>query len=223
MKRLIGRMALLLLLLAPAASLAVTENVVEPAPDVAVALEEGGVLFGRWEEGLADIESAARRVLSEWYNCPQDMTLYTIDIGEPLLASGFRNRWQDERMRAYIYINFRFYDERMGGDMSAQVGFDFETGELGNCRIGRWYEDEEGHEELLREMPDTPANPDKETRKALLDDYLKNVLGLSGYEMLDYGQARFPDGSVLSATIGAQSGRVIAVQVNRFGEGDTVE
>jgi len=220
MKRLIGSLVLLLFL--PVCAFAVPENVVQPAPGVAIELG-GGALFGRWEEGLADIESAARRVLSERYNCPQDMTLYTIDIGEPLLASGFRNRWQDERMRAYIYINFRFYDERMGGDMSAQVGFDFETGKLGNCRIGRWYEGEEGHEKLLRELPETPVTVDKETKKALLDDYLHNVLGLSGYEMLDDGQARCPDGSVLSATIGAESGQVNAVEVSRFGEEDTVE
>ena len=220
MKRLIGSLVLLLFL--PICAFAVPENVVQPAPGVAIELG-GGALFGRWEEGLADIENAARRVLSEWYNCPQDMTLYMIEIGNPLLANGVTNRWQDERMRAHIYINFRFHDARMGGEMSAQVGFDFETGKLGSCRIGRWYEGEEGHEELLRELPDTPVTVDKETKKALLDDYLHNVLGLSGYEMLDYGQARFPDGSVLSATIGAESGQVIAVQVNRFGEEDTVE
>jgi len=179
MKRLMGGLALLLLLLAPAAAPAVTENVVEPAPDVAVALEEEGALFGAWEEGLADIESAARRVLRERYHCPEDMTLFMIEVGHSLLSQGRSNRWQDESMPAYIYVGFRFYDARMGGDMSAQVGFDFETGKLGSCRISRWYEGDEAMDEVMRELPAVPKTIDRETRAALLDDYLKNVLGLS--------------------------------------------
>lgn len=214
---------MLAFLLLPTTSLAVSEGVVETAPSVAIELEHGGALFGRWEEGLADIESAARRVLKERYHCPEDMTLFMIEVGHSLLSQGRTNLWRDESMRAHIYINFRFHDARMGGDMSAQVGFDFETGRLGSCRIGRWYEGEAGYEESMREITGTPVTMDKETKKALLDDYLKNVLGLSGYEMLDDGQARFPDGSVLRATIGTESGKVIAVEVNHFGEGDTVQ
>ena len=215
---------MLLLLLLPSAALAVTEGVVEPAPPVSVELRgEGGALLGAWEEGLADIEAAARRVLRERLNCPDDMTLYIIEVGDDMHFNTRTGMWKDERMRAYIYINFRFACERMGGDMSAQVGFDFETGELGSCRVGRFYEGEDGIRLMEKELPAQGNTVSADVRRAKLDDYLQNALGLSGYEMLDWGQARFPDGSVLSATIGAYSGEVIAVDVSRFGEEGAVQ
>ena len=59
--------ALLLLLLLPAVSLAVTENVVEPAPDVTVELAEmTDALFGAWEQGLSDIRAAAVQAARAW-------------------------------------------------------------------------------------------------------------------------------------------------------------
>ena len=215
---------LLFLLMLPAQILAVPEGVVEAAPPVAVTLDAaGGTLLGAWEEGLADIEEAARRVLKERLNCPDDMTLYIIEVGDSMHFNTRTGMWREEKLRAYIYICFRFTDARMGGEMSAQVGFDFETGELGSCRVGRWYEGEAGHLVMERELPAEGNTVSADVRRAKLDAYLQSVLGLSGYEMLDWGQARFPDGSVLSATIGAHSGEVIAVQVSRFGEEDAVQ
>ena len=221
------RISVLLLacLLLPAMALGVTEGVVESAPEVVIELPRtGDSLFGMWEQGLEDIERAARSVLEERFNCPKDMLLFSVEVGDDMYVWNTNTaRWQDERMRTYIYINFRFYDERMGGDMSAQVGFDFETGKLGSCRLGRWYEGNEALELVNLELPGGQKPMDPQTKKALLDDYLKNALGLSGYEMTDYGQAQFPDGSYVSATIGSHTGSVIAVELGRFGEEDAVQ
>ena len=61
-------MLLLACLLLPTAALAITEGVVEEAPSVAIELPDtGDKLFGKWEQGLADIERAARNVLEERY------------------------------------------------------------------------------------------------------------------------------------------------------------
>lgn len=222
MKRVI---ALLLGCLLPACAFAVTEGVVEAAPPVEIELTKtGGALFGLWERGLEDIERAARNVLEERFNCPRDMLLFSVEVGDDIYVSNTNTgRWQDEHMRTYIYINFRFNQERMGGNMSAQVGFDFETGKLGSCRLGRWYEGEAALELIKLELPGESNQMDRQTKAALLDDYLQNVLGVSGYEMTDYGQAKFPDGSYISATIGSHTGSVIAVELSRFGEGDTVQ
>ena len=217
---------LTLCLLLPAASLAVTEGVVEAAEPVVIELSDSaGTLFGAWEQGLEDIERAARSVLEERFHCPEDMTLFSVEVGDDVYVwNTDTGRWRDERMRTYIYINFLFHDDRMGGDMSAQAGFDFETGKLGSCRLGRWYSGNEALELARLELPQAPeADEDKEHRKALLDDYLKNALGLSGYEMTEYGQAKFPDGSYVSATIGSYTGSVIAVNLSRFGQEDTVQ
>lgn len=218
-------MLLLVCLLLPEAALAVTEGVVESAPDVVIELPEtGDVLFGMWEQGLEDIERAARKVLEERFNCPPDMLLFSVEVGDDMYVLNTNTgRWQDEGMRTYIYINFRFHREQMGGDMSAQVGFDFDTGKLGSCRLGRWYEGNEALELVHLELPSGKKSVDNQMRIELLDGYLKNALGLSGYEMTDYGQARFPDGSYISATIGSHTGSVIAVELSRFGEGDAVQ
>lgn len=216
---------LLACLLLPACALAVTEGVVESAPEVAIELPDAGdKLFGMWEQGLEDIECAARNVLEERFNCPKNMLLFSVEVGDDMYAFNTNTaRWRDEHMRTYIYINFRFHDERMGGDMSAQVGFDFETGKLGSCRLGRWYEGNEALELVHLELPSGQKPMDPQTKKALLDDYLQSALGIFGYEMTDYGQARFPDGSYISATIGSHTGNVIAVELSRFGEEDAVQ
>lgn len=216
---------ILMCLLLPSVAFAVTEGIVEEAPLIVIELPDtGDTLFGMWEQGLEDIERAARNVLEERFNCPQDMTLFSVEIGNDMYAWNTNTGlWQDETMRTYIYINFRFYHERMGGDMSAQVGFDFETGKLGSCRLGRWYEGNEALELAHLELPGAGTSMDQQKRRALLDEYLKYALGISGYEMTDYGQAKFPDGSYIGATIGSHTGSIIAVELNRFGEGDTVQ
>ena len=216
---------LLLACLLPTSALAVTEGVVESAPPVAIEFAKtSDALFGMWEQGLEDIERAARNVLEERFNCPQDMILFSVEVGDDMYAFNANTAlWKDEHMRTYIYINFRFHDERMGGDMSAQVGFDFETGKLGSCRLGRWYEGNEALELVHLELPAGLKPIDHQTRRKLLDEYLQSVLGLSGYEMTDYGQAKFPDGSYISATIGSHTGSVIAVELSRFGEEDAVQ
>lgn len=220
MKRIILMMALCLLL--PAMALAVTEGVVEPAPQVEIELPDSGDrLFGMWEQGLADIEQAARQVLEQRLHCTQDMTLAFIEAGGSAYWGPQRqNNWQDEALQTNIYVIFLFEDERMGGSMSAQVGFDFETGKLNQCRIGRWY-DTDTDEHILDTQGPSGLNAEQE--RAILDDYLSNVLGYEEYEIINAYSARLPDGGRLNAYIGRKSHKVIRLSWEMAGEEATVQ
>ena len=73
MKRML---ALLLACLLPVTALAVTEGVVEAAPEVEIVLPEtGDALFGMWEQGLDDIRLAARRAAMSWADFSEGMKL----------------------------------------------------------------------------------------------------------------------------------------------------
>lgn len=220
MKRIIWIMALCLLL--PAMALAVTEGVVEPAPQVEIELPDSGdKLFGMWEQGLADIERAARQALIERLHCPQDMALAFIEVGSnDYWGSQRTETWQDEALRTNIYVIFLFEDARMGGSMSAQIGFDFETGKLNQCSVGRWY-DTDTDEHILDTQGSSGLNAEQE--RAILDDYLSNVLGFTDYEIINAYSARLPDGGMLNAYIGRKSHKVIRLSWEMAGEEATVQ
>ena len=60
-------MLLLWFLLLPVSGLAVSENVVEAAPDVRIEMgKQTDALFGLWEQGLADIRTAAAHAAALW-------------------------------------------------------------------------------------------------------------------------------------------------------------
>lgn len=132
MKRML---ALLLACLLPATALAVTEGVVEAAPEVEIVLPEtGDELFGMWEQGLDDIERAARQVLEERFHCPKDMKLVSIEVDEQLFGEQlYTKKWGNEEISSYLYVIFLFEDERMGGTMSGQVGFVLKRASWGNA------------------------------------------------------------------------------------------
>lgn len=74
-------MLLWILLLLPAQSLAITENVVEAAPDVRIELGEmTDALFGAWEQGLSDIRTAARNAAKAWKQEEIELTLKEITL-----------------------------------------------------------------------------------------------------------------------------------------------
>lgn len=222
MKRIIFLLALCLLL--PALALAVTEGVVEEAPSVAIELPDtGDKLFGKWEQGLADIERAARNVLEERFNCPKDMALASIQVGDRMYETQLgTGKWQDESIWSYIYVIFLFEDERLGGSMSGQVGFDFETGKLGHCSLSRWYADDEDPNAFMRDRRGY-SGMNAEEERAILDDYLSNVLGFEGYEITNGQNVTMEDGSRFHATIGRQSRKVIELSYYRFGEEVVIE
>lgn len=221
MKRII---VLLLACLLPATALAVTEGVVEEAPPVAIELSQtSDALFGMWEQGLEDIERAARNVLEERFNCPKDMTLASIQVGDRMYETQLgTEKWQDESLWSYIYVIFLFEDERLGGSMSGQVGFDFETGKLGHCSLSRWYADDEDPNAFMLDRRGY-SGMNAEEERAILDDYLSNVLRLEGYEITNGQNVTMEDGSRFRATIGRQSRKVIELSYYRFGEEVVIE
>lgn len=76
MKRRLIVLLLLLILLLPVASLAVPENVVQPAPDVAVEIAEmTDELFGVWQQGLSDIRASAVQAARAWKPGIAEMSL----------------------------------------------------------------------------------------------------------------------------------------------------
>lgn len=94
--------ALLFLLLLPAVSLAVTENVVEPAPDVTVELAEmTDALFGAWEQGLSDIRAAAVQAARAWKPGIGEMSLEDMSLINSPMDSDPDN---DELSIAFIYL-----------------------------------------------------------------------------------------------------------------------
>ena len=221
MKRML---ALLLACLLPVTALAVTEGVVEAAPEVEIVLPEtGDALFGMWEQGLADIERAARQVLEERFHCPKDMKLATIEVDEQLFGKQLdTKKWDDEEISSYLYVIFLFEDERMGGTMSGQVGFDFETGKLGHCSLGRWYDDDDDPDaHILDTQGYSGLNAEEE--RAILDNYLGNVLGFEDYEITTGQNATLADGSRLLATIGSKRHQVIRLSYSRFGGEGVIE
>ena len=221
MKRML---ALLLACLLPVTALAVTEGVVEAAPEVEIVLPEtGNALFGMWEQGLDDIERAARQVLEERLHCPKDMKLVSIEVDEQVFGEQlYTKKWGNEEISSYLYVIFLFEDERMGGTMSGQVGFDFETGKLGQCSLGRWYDDDDDPDaHILDTQGYSGLNAEEE--RAILDNYLGNVLGFEDYEITTGQNATLADGSRLLATIGSKSHQVIHLSYSRFGGEGVIE
>ena len=151
------------------------------------------------------------------------MALASIQVGDRMYETQLgTDKWQDESLWSYIYVIFLFEDERMGGSMSGEVGFDFETGKLGHCSLGRWYAgDEDSNAFMLDRRGASGMNAEEE--RAILDDYLSNVLGFEGYEITNGQNVLLEDGSRLLATIGRQSRKVIELSYYRFGEEVVIE
>lgn len=116
---------LLLLCLLPAGGMAVTEDVVEEAPQIEVSIdEESDVLFGAWEEALSDIRFAARTALADWMGCPAAMELEDIRVSNsPMDGDSDNDR---------IAVGFR-YERDDGVGMRAIATFERGTGALMEC------------------------------------------------------------------------------------------
>ena len=90
------------LLLLPVQSLAVTENVVEPAPDVKIEMVEmTDALFGAWEQGLSDIRAAARSAATSWKQKEIELSLKKITLRNSPMDVDYEN---DEITVTFIYM-----------------------------------------------------------------------------------------------------------------------
>lgn len=132
MKRML---ALLLACLLPVTALAVTEGVVEAAPEVEIVLPKtGNTLFGMWEQGLDDIERAARQVLEERLHCPKDMKLVSIEVDEQVFGEQlYTKKWGNEEISSYLYVIFLFEDERMGAPCPVRWALILKRASWGNA------------------------------------------------------------------------------------------
>ena len=106
--------------------------------------------------------------------------------------------------------------------MSGQVGFDFETGKLGHCSLGRWYDDDDDPDAHILDMQGY-SGLNAEEERAILDNYLGNVLGFEDYELTTGHNATLADGSRLYATIGRKSHQVIRLSYSQFGGEGAIE
>lgn len=118
----ICKLLILILCLLPAASLAVTENVVEAAPSIAVELPElTDALFGAWEEGLKDIQTAARGEIQSVLRNPTE--------GLELTGMRLNNSARDEDpANDTITVSFQYREN--GVRMLLHVRYLRGTGEL---------------------------------------------------------------------------------------------
>lgn len=218
---------LLMLFLLPACACAVTEGVVESAPQVVIDWPEGsGTLFGAWEQGLEDIEAAARSVLEERLSCPEDMKLYGVsmlaDDASHVIMGSFASA-QEDISDDRISVTF-YYDDEDYITREAIAAYSRETGELLEASNRRYYNG-----------PDAAAaagesSLSEEELLAVAAAYLENVIGVHSYEFLpkmashgEYWQERtvvLPGGTQYRLHIGNSTGEVLAVYLSETAQED---
>lgn len=102
------------LLLLPVQSLAVTENVVEPASDVKIEIREmTDALFGAWEQGLSDIRAAARSAVTSWKQKEIELSLKKITLrNSPMDAHSKNDKitvtfiYTEEGVRRLLHVDY---------------------------------------------------------------------------------------------------------------------